>query len=79
MSAKSVSPPTGGTSMARRMEPSDGSTRHVTSLCQVFSRPRCPSPWPDREYLRIAFLVRREGMDLERAEQTRKCQMLFGR
>ena len=37
MSAHSVSPPTAGTSMARRIEPSDGLSRHVTSLCQTFS------------------------------------------
>ena len=43
MSAKSVSPPTSGTTRARRIEPSDGSGRHVTSLCQVFSLPRFPS------------------------------------
>ena len=39
MSAHRVSPPTGGTSMARSTEPSDGSSRQVTSLCQMFSTP----------------------------------------
>ena len=37
MSAKSVSPPTGGHSRQRRIEPSDGATRQVTSECQPFS------------------------------------------
>ena len=37
MSAQRVSPPTSGTSTARSTEPSDGISRHVTSLCQVFS------------------------------------------
>ena len=45
MSAKRVSPPTAGTSTARSIEPSDGSGRQVTSLCQVFSRPRRSSSW----------------------------------
>ena len=39
MSAHSVSPPTAGTSTARRIEPSDGHSRQVTSLCQTFSQP----------------------------------------
>src|SRR3546814_7507152 len=38
MSANSVSPPTSGTSIARRIDPSDGSARQVTSECQKFSR-----------------------------------------
>ena len=37
MSAHSVSPPTAGTSTARSSEPSDGSSRQLTSLCQMFS------------------------------------------
>ncbi len=45
MSEKRVSPPTGGTSIARRMEPSEGISRQVTSLCQAFSRPRLFSLW----------------------------------
>ena len=39
MSAHSVSPPTAGTSTARSTEPSDGSSRQVTSLCHTFSTP----------------------------------------
>ncbi len=45
MSANRVSPPTGGTSTARRIEPRDGISRQVTSLCQVFSRPRLSRSW----------------------------------
>ena len=43
MSAHSVSPPIGGSSTARSTEPSDGSGRHVTSLCQT-SGARCFPP-----------------------------------
>ncbi len=54
MSAKSVSPPVGGTSRAWRIAPIDGHSRHVTSWCQPFSYPptsadfakRTSSGWP---------------------------------
>ena len=35
MFAQHVSPPTGGTTIARRIEPSDGQARQVTSECHA--------------------------------------------
>ncbi len=43
MSAHNVSPPSGGDSTMRRIEPIDGSGRHVTSLCQTSGARILPS------------------------------------
>ena len=68
MSANSVSPPTSGISTARSIDPSDGSRRQVTSLCQVFSLPLRSSLAEHHQDLGEARLGRHERMHLEVAE-----------
>ena len=67
MSAHSVSPPSGGSSTARRIEPSDGSGRHVTSECQL-SGARNVAARRDDEHLGLLLVLRRDRVHLEVAE-----------
>ena len=64
--------------MARRIEPSEGISRQVTSLCQVFSRPRLFSSWVIASTSGIAGLGRRERKHLQRPEAAAEVQVLIG-
>ena len=67
MSAHNVSPPSGGDSTMRRIEPIDGSGRHVTSLCQTSGARSFPSDGK-HEDLGLLLRRRRERVHLEVSE-----------
>ena len=79
MSANRVSPPTSGTSTARSIDPSDGSCRQVTSLCQKFSVPASVLVVLQHHHLGEAPLGRHERVHLEVAEVAAEGDVLVGR
>ena len=65
--------------MARRMLPSEGASRHVTSICQAFSLASTVRAMADAQNLAISLILRGRRIDFEVAEVAREPNMLRSR